>query len=398
MTFAQRPVNQIEVKYALAIHRIGQNTFDEKYFYHINYMVTACQELIEVEESSNIMQLFHPTTQEYLRQHIFRIDSTGSLSIFHPNSDQRDLSVRSILEVHREMCLVCITYLFFKQFQKIDTNQLVKKSSQKDNFLAYAAVNWGLHANLAWQSLDRAEKGFVFSFVESRKLANAYQVFLEQAKTTDSSYWMQLGRDEFTDPVTIPLAIVVELCVSQVVAELLRRPGHNPNSRDKHGVPTLSRAARLGNLEIVKMLVDKGAFPFPTLPIPSTPFGSPTPLHEAAIQGQRTVVNFLLSIPTVRGERNDESMTQLRNQHAQWALSAVPLYGRPEIVHEMLKVFRDAGFGPPREFNPKVIEARIAMSTPEKRRRMRESGQSVDPFWPSPPPPEQLPLPSFLKF
>lgn len=282
MTFARRPMSTAEMKHALAIHCMGQDILDKNYFYPTDHILTACQGLIDVEESSNILRWSHPTAQAYLQQNIFQIDPEGTSSLSRPGSGRRALSSKPSRDAHRDMTLVCITYLSLERFQKMDPSQLVKESSRKDNMLGYAAVHWGRHAELGWP-FDSPERRFLIDFVKSHKLAMAYRDFWRKRRTRHHCYLVQPSLGIQMDPVMLRVeGLAADLRLQQVVVELLRN-SNDPDDRDQHGVQLLSRAQRTGELEIVAY---KRGSPFLGLPI-AGPQSVCWPSYTYMMEGRR---------------------------------------------------------------------------------------------------------------
>ena len=71
-------------------------------------------------------------------------------------------------------------------------------------------------------------------------------------------------------------------------ATLLLDHGADPNARDHKGFTALHRAAEMGELQIVKLLLDRGAFP-------DLDAGGHTPLSLAQGRAQTAVVELLSS-------------------------------------------------------------------------------------------------------
>lgn len=250
MTFAWRPMSMAEMKYVLAIRCMGQDILDKNYYYPTDHILTACQGLIDVEESSNIMRWSHPTAKAYLQQNISHIDSKGTSNLSRPGSSRRALSSKPSCDAHREMSLVCITYLSLERFQEMDPSQPVKESNRKDNILGYGAVHWGRHAEVG-RPFDFPERRFLIDFVRSHKLAMAYRDFWRKRRRRHHCYLVQPSLDIRMDPVMLRVeGLAADLRLQQVVVELLRN-SHDPDGRNQRGVQLLSRAQRTGELEIV---------------------------------------------------------------------------------------------------------------------------------------------------
>lgn len=104
--------------------------------------------------------------------------------------------------------------------------------------------------------------------------------------------------------------------------KLLTGKGTSVNIKDNSGYTALHYAARAGNIEIAKYLLDSGADPNSR-----TKTGRDTPLHRAAYQGHDVMVSLLL-------QRGADPM--LQNSDGQTALHKAASMKRTEVVKLLL--------------------------------------------------------------
>ena len=84
-------------------------------------------------------------------------------------------------------------------------------------------------------------------------LALALLAPYEEARTP--SLWLGVS----DDPKLDPLMAAIELRDEQTLRRLLRDPAIDPNARDREGYTPLTRAARAGWVDGVRLLLDRGA-------------------------------------------------------------------------------------------------------------------------------------------
>ena len=194
-------------------------------------LVAVCSGLVVVDQESAIIRLVHYTTQEYFE----RIGD-----VWNPDG-----------QLH--IATTCLTYLSFSTFQSgyCSTDEEFEARLQQNQFLDYAAKHGGSHvrtveievAALACELLQ----GESFPCVAQVLWAYDYK-YVGYSKAdpfwTALHYTSQFGLSGITEKV---LATVNVPIVDAV------------NARDCSGNTPLTIAAEIGQYEMVKLLLDKGA-------------------------------------------------------------------------------------------------------------------------------------------
>lgn len=125
---AERPLRLIEMQHALAI-REGDDELDTTGFISLATLTSYCAGLVVVDEQRKSLSLVHATAQEFF------------------NARKKDLFPKA----HEVMASTCLTYLNLQNFRNegaLSDPRLFTDRWQRYQLLGYAAVNWGVHAQL----------------------------------------------------------------------------------------------------------------------------------------------------------------------------------------------------------------------------------------------------------
>lgn len=154
--------------------------------------------------------------------------------------------------------------------------------------------------------------------------AGAYEDFFEAVRTNDAAKVESLIlRGISTNSADRKLGPAIVLAAREkahaALRSLLLSPATNLDARNAAGETALMYAALYGDLEIVKLLVSKGAS-----------FNHPgwTPLHYAASGGQTSVIEFLLERSAYIDAPSENGTTPLMLAARQKQVSAVQLLVR----------------------------------------------------------------------
>lgn len=125
IVFAMRPLKMIELQHALAVEE-DEPEIDEDNIPSAEIMISACAELVTLDEEDGIIRLVHQTTQEFF------------------NSRKHAL----FKNVDTQIAFTCVCYLSLGQVRG-SIIRLVRRPNirrDKDPFCEYAVLHWGHHA------------------------------------------------------------------------------------------------------------------------------------------------------------------------------------------------------------------------------------------------------------
>lgn len=123
ITYAKRPLTTSELQHALAVE-VGEPKLDNENLPEIGDMVSVCAGLVTVDES-NIIRLFHYTTQEFFER---------TQKVWFPKAEADIANV----------CITCLSFdIFGCGFCRSDEE--FDARLQSNPLYDYAARNWGHH-------------------------------------------------------------------------------------------------------------------------------------------------------------------------------------------------------------------------------------------------------------
>jgi ankyrin repeat protein len=266
VTCATRPLNSVEIQHAIAIG-LDAERFDEDSLPDVEDLVSYCQGLVAVDKGSDIIKLFHFTTQEFLKT---------SWKVFFPNA-------------HSQIGNCCITYLSLDAFDggSCTSRRDFQCRLQTYPLYPYSATSWGLHAQE--KELDH---GILMQFLRSDEKASAsFQAILTEPETRNEWQWhypyhfrpwkttgLHLAAyygvqsavkslilngqsvDPFDSYNRTPLSLAADGGHCEV-ADLLLANGAAVHTKDNQGRSPLSYAIIFGNSQMAELLLEKGADP-----------------------------------------------------------------------------------------------------------------------------------------
>ena len=259
ITCAKRPLTTLELQHALAIE-YGDSKLDTDNLERPERMVSVCAGLVTIDEESEIIRLFHYTTQEYFdwkRQRWF------------PDAES-------------EITKCCITYLSFSSFETghCPTDEQFEVRIRENALYRYAAKNWGHHARTASTATDQ----LILQFLErENKLAACIQAMLALKQ-----YLRQTSCSQDVPQHAIGVHVAAYFGLEKTLASLLGN-GYGLDIRDSFDQTPLSWAVKQGHKAVVQLLLGQG----PELEVKDNRLGR-TPLSVAAECGYETIVHHLL--------------------------------------------------------------------------------------------------------
>ena len=244
LTYARRPMSAFELQQALAI-KPQDTTFDEDALIHEETFLGLCAGLVVIDPESHIIHFVHYTAQEYF------VQCRGTAFPFSPLN----------------IVTTCLTFLLFDE---------QTKQSMPDLY-TYVADNWGHHARESPETAELVGKIVVFVRDERRLLDCVRRMSIPQS-TFDVSNLMQ----------GLHLAAKFDLVMTMVA--LIDTGKFDVNAQDDEGRTPLYYAAGAVNGDVATLLLDR---PDVKIDLPSYFHG--TPLHNAILSSQNTIVKMLLN-------------------------------------------------------------------------------------------------------
>ncbi|KAJ5186403.1 hypothetical protein N7449_011167 [Penicillium cf. viridicatum] len=234
---ARRRLTLAELQHALGIEE-NTSELDEDAIPNLGLIVSTCTGLVVVDRESDVVRLFHHTTQEYFQRTWER---------WFPNA-QIDITK------------ACATYLSFEAFKTAGTTYQLPDRLPSNAFWAYAAVNWGYHAV---HSLDGAT--LTLTLLEDIALVSACGGAIYRMDSTLGPKQERISG----------LHLAAYFGLSESVSILLDKGADVDSSTFNHRTP-LWFAAMYDHASVVKVLLENHAY------IERPDRDGKTPLHIAA--------------------------------------------------------------------------------------------------------------------
>jgi hypothetical protein len=200
ITYAVRPLSMIELQHALATE-INESELDEDNIPDVEYIISICAGLLNVDKESNLIRLIHHTAQEYLER---------TKDTWFP-------------KVQDDMTMTTLIYLSFDRF----SSNIYENAKDLEELLSeyplydYAARNWGYHARGASCSVARP----ILTFLSSERLVSNSTQMIE---LYDSNF----DRISLAGGSALHLAAYFGL---EDTPKVLLADGEDPNSTDADG-------------------------------------------------------------------------------------------------------------------------------------------------------------------
>jgi len=393
-TFATPPLTEVELRQALAVD-VTMSQFEESNVATVDRINRVCCGLLRIDEG-HIVQLAHYSTKEYLVK-------------------ERD---KWLPDAHGMIAEICITYLSFQEFSRgpfpnvewFGSGDLDALAKSKPLF-RYASSNWAHHLSHAGEEeirrllpkfADRSDNmrlSFQAHLVGSRRhfpdgIENTHIVsYLGSpgfVRAFAQKGLLRRGERDSRQQTAVHWAVSRKDAGAREMVETLLSLGFDVNVVDVHGLSPLHIAVRSGDLEIVQLLLDKGA---------NTEIGnqSVTPLIDACCGGHDKIVRVLLdkganvNVVSKLGPplaaailgRSEKCVAEIlkdrrlkkyqRNYQYGTALNDAAFHGLPGIVKKLLK----AGFDPNKTVGGPDTALQVAAAAANKFAHPKESEEVV---------------------
>lgn len=267
LAYAKRPLLLKEVAAAVVVETGVSALSPEHSFFEPQDILNVCSSLVSYSDHIGLLGLAHYSVQEYL---VSRRIREGRAAFYQ------------ILEVPAHILLAetCLTYL-------LSFNESGPGDGQKYHLLPYAADNWYKHLCAVPPTTDSESLTTQACELLDHRVTQAFRhwVKVHRADEHGAGDQQQLRMFTFWTP---PLAYACHWGMLEVVRLLLEK-GADVNRKDPiYKRTALMVAAAAGHSKIVHLLLQNGAN------IDLTTANGDTALCEAIKSGQRPMVQFLL--------------------------------------------------------------------------------------------------------
>jgi hypothetical protein len=260
ITLAKRPLTTTEICCALAVEP-DEDGIDPENVLTSGDLVSVCAGLVIVDQESAIIRLVHYTTQEYFEQ-------IGD--VWNPGG-----------QLH--IAITCLTYLSFSTFQSgsCSTDEEFEERLHQNQFLDYAAKHCGSHA----RTVEADIATFACKLLQGKSFPCVAQVLGAPSYKYRgySRFYPAITALHYTAQFGLPgvarkVLATVDLPVEEAV-----------NVEDSWDNTPLTSAAKTGQYEMAKLLLDQGA----EVNAQGGSYGNA--LQAASAEGHEQVVKMLLN-------------------------------------------------------------------------------------------------------
>ena len=226
ISHAYRPLTVEELQCALAVTP-GLTAFDEDAMTPLDTLVSVCGGLVTFDPQSRIIRLVHYTTQEFLE-------------------NVRDSRFPT---AHADITRTCLTYLSFDHPRYYDDRyRAIIHNIKGSPFLRYAAQHWRGHMRA---SPDTNFNELILQILwHPLKVQCIFQAMDDQGLKLPHIY---------KDSNVPPLCAAAILGLESIVLLLLERGADLTGSMMSHGGTAFDMAVKFGQLEVIKVLIARGA-------------------------------------------------------------------------------------------------------------------------------------------
>ncbi|KAF7870219.1 uncharacterized protein EAF02_009409 [Botrytis sinoallii] len=281
VVFARRPFSLRELKVALDVYQrsipassqsswhITQDQSLSPYRASIDVLIASCHGLLEVEGPDGIVSLVHLSAREFL------ISRAASETSHLGYSDAKYFN-----NTHISIAEVCVTYLAIRS---LDDKSCVNFDLDNSGFLQYAVVHWVEHARAA----DRSGVSYQVLFKSLDSLSPKFLKFWiaqyqKHVNSRSSSKYMLEGWTALHISAAFGIYNLVETI--KEVGEV-----QSFDTRDAYGRTALSLAAENNHVSVLQLLLETGA----SITTRDNRYGL-TPLEWGALQGNVEIVKILM--------------------------------------------------------------------------------------------------------
>lgn len=234
LTHAARTLNVDELRDILSVHP-NHRRINVKYRPTEKMILECCQGLVTVDARTGDVRTCHYSVKEYLLGNSHRL-FPGAESV---------------------MATKCLRYFMLEDFSTGPWEEAedIRSRTQDHPFLPYAARFWGRHVKLSGDNLE-AQTALDEFFALTRALATANQV-RQYTMGYREEYWAHEECLSFT-----PLHLAAREGLTHTIEGLLRAGRFGVNQRTTQGSTPIIHAAANGHVDIVRMLMQRGADPY----------------------------------------------------------------------------------------------------------------------------------------
>ncbi|KAL8680049.1 MAG: hypothetical protein Q9186_003729 [Xanthomendoza sp. 1 TL-2023] len=299
--YASRSMTILELQHALAIESTQSTQGIDEHIFNASDIIYSCAGLVTLDKKTDTIRMVHFSAQEYF---------SATRQTHFPNGQ---LTIAA----------ACLKYLnsdLFSRGRFRDENE-VENRRKECPFFDYAARFWGHHARESGS--DEALFSTILDFMNSKSnLSCATQAAMRQFLYHS---WTQYPTDS---PVLPPLLIAANFGLVDITISLLEQGADvDEYAPTSNGIGALGIASQNGHLEIVKILLDRGAN------LHKAQSHGISPLYRAASMNHPKVVHCIV--------KHDSETIHLRNI---WESSASnPYAAGASSQHTMLQYLFEQG-------------------------------------------------------
>jgi len=234
LTHAARIMNVLELRDVLSVHPTHRRV-DAKYRPTEKMILECCQGLVTVDARTGDVRTCHYSVKEYL---------VGNSPRLFPRAESL-------------IATKCLRYIMLEDFSTgpWEEEEDILSRTQDYPFLSYAARFWGRHARLS-QDDDEVQTALEEFFASTRVTATANQV-RQYSMNYRPEYWVRKECLSFT-----ALHLAAREGLTRTVEGLLRTDRFAVNVATTEGGTPVIHAASGGRVDIVRMLMQRGADPY----------------------------------------------------------------------------------------------------------------------------------------
>jgi hypothetical protein len=235
LAYAVRPLTVHELSELLAVHSGNNRGSNARYRPSESMILQCCQGLITIDSATHDVRVAHHSIQEYV---------IGNSAVLFPRATAR-------FAVGCLRCLMCEDL----RVGPWKTEGEIELRLDEHPFLEYASWFWGKYVKETEQDPE-VHAALTDFFSSTRAMATANQI-RQYTIGYIPQYWSPEESLSFT-----PLHLACRHGLTHTVAELLRDGAFDVNVTTKSGCTPIIQAASSNHVDIVRMLLERGADPY----------------------------------------------------------------------------------------------------------------------------------------